>query len=104
MYVVGTVAEIGDLASVYQDLNVLFEVELADLEADPDFFATLENNQAFRVTDTAANLGSNNAQLSLATALVGDYQCNCRRGCSDTSNRSWCYYLQLGRHRRKLSG
>ena len=69
MYVVGTVAEIGDLASVYQDLNVLFEVELADLEADPDFFATLENNQAFRVTDTAANLGSNNAQLSLATAL-----------------------------------
>ena len=56
-YVVGTVAEIGDLASVYQDLDVLFEVELADLEADPDFFATLENNQAFRVTDTAANLG-----------------------------------------------
>ena len=80
MYVVGTVAEIGDLASVYQDLNVLFEVELADLEADPDFFATLENNQAFRVTDTAANLGSNNAQLSLATALVATTSATAEEG------------------------
>lgn len=60
---VGTRAQLDALSDVLQGAEKVYEVTVADLAANPAFFTSLDSTQAYRVTDTYANLTAN--------ALVG---------------------------------
>lgn len=66
--IVGTKAQLDGLSTVLQGANKVYEVSVADLAANPDFYVAASIQ--FRVTDTAANLTSGNALLPRAAALV----------------------------------
>jgi hypothetical protein len=66
--IVGTKAQLDGLSTVLQGATKVYEVSVADLAANPDFYVAV--GIQFRVTDTAANLTSGNALLPRAAALV----------------------------------
>ena len=66
--IVGTKAQLDSLPTVLQGATKVYEVSVADLAANPDFYVAA--GIQFRVTDTAANLTSSNALLPRAAALV----------------------------------
>lgn len=67
---VGTKAQLDALGSVLQGAQKVYDVTVAELVANPDFFIQLGNRADFRVVDTVANLTSGNALLPSAIALV----------------------------------
>lgn len=68
--IVGTRSALNGLSTVLQGAEKVYEVTVAELAASPDFFVGLNGTQAYRVTDTIANLISGNALLPSATSLV----------------------------------
>jgi hypothetical protein len=66
--IVGTKAQLDGLSTVLQGARKVYEVSVADLVANPDFYVQAGLN--FRVTDTVANLTSGNALLPRAVSLV----------------------------------
>lgn len=68
--IVGTRAALSGLSSVLQGAEKVYEVSVADLAAAPDTFVQLSGTEAYRVTDTIANLTSGNALLPMAVSLV----------------------------------
>lgn len=66
--IVGTKAQLDGLSTVLQGATKVYDVSVADLAANPDFYVQTGLN--FRVTDTVANLVSGNALLPRAVALV----------------------------------
>lgn len=67
---VGTKAQLDALGSVLQGAQKVYDVTVAELVANPDFFIQLGNRADFRVVDTVANLTSGNALVPSAIALV----------------------------------
>ena len=68
--IVGTRAALSGLSSVLQGAEKVYEVSVADLAAAPDTFVQLSATEAYRVTDTIANLVGSNALLPNAVSLV----------------------------------
>jgi hypothetical protein len=68
--IVGTRASLASLSSVLQDAPKVYEVSVAELAANSDFYVDLDANASYRVTDTIANLTGGNALLPGAVALV----------------------------------
>ena len=66
----GTKAEIDALSTVLKATQVAYEVSVADLEANPSFYATRAANQHITVIDTVANLTGGNALLAAAEHIV----------------------------------
>lgn len=66
----GTKAEIDALSTVLKATEVAYEVSVADLEANPNFYSTLAANQHLTVIDTVANLTAGNALLAAAEHIV----------------------------------
>jgi hypothetical protein len=68
--IVGTRAALSNLSTVLQGAEKVYEVSVADLAASPDTYVGLNGTEAFRVTDSIANLTSGNALLPRAISLV----------------------------------
>jgi hypothetical protein len=71
-YINGTSAELAQLSSVLTAAanRVSYEKTVADLDADPSFIPGLSATHKVTVTDTAANLASNNSQLLQALTVT----------------------------------
>ena len=71
-HISATIADMAQLSSVLTATanHLLYEVTVSDLTSDATFVPGLPTNHDFRVTDTAANLGTNNAQLLQADLVV----------------------------------
>jgi Ca2+-binding RTX toxin-like protein len=66
----GSKAQIDALSAVLQTAAVAFEVTVADLEANPNFYSTLAGNQHMSVSGTVAQLTGGNAFLPLVKQIV----------------------------------
>jgi Ca2+-binding RTX toxin-like protein len=66
----GTKAQIDALSAVLKTADVAYEVTVADLEANPNFYSTLAGNQHISVSGTVAQLKGGNALLPLAKNIV----------------------------------
>ena len=66
----GTKSEIDALSPVLKASQVAYEVSVADLEANPSFYATRAANQHITVIDTVAQLTGGNALLAAAEHIV----------------------------------
>lgn len=66
----GTKSEIDSLSSVLKASQVAYEVSVANLEANPSFYATRAANQHITVIDTVAQLTGGNALLAAAEHIV----------------------------------
>ena len=66
----GTKSQIDALSAVLKTADVAYEVTVADLEANPNFYSTLAANQHISVSGTVAELTGGNALLPLAEHIV----------------------------------
>lgn len=66
----GTKAQLDALSAVLKTADLAYEVTVADLEANPNFYSTLAANQHISVTGTAAQLTGGNALLPQAKQII----------------------------------
>lgn len=70
LHIVGTRAEIEALPATLAAANKIMEVSVADLAANPGYFASLPSVVDYRVVDTFANLTSGNALIGGADGIT----------------------------------
>jgi hypothetical protein len=68
--IAGTKSEIDAMSSILNGDQVAYEVSVADIDADEDFYGNLPSNATFIVSDNSDNLLGGNATLPAAGAII----------------------------------